>query len=234
LPFRRFERDNFMQSLSRVSLLLASLALLLALPAVAQDEAPSLGDVARQSRLQKQQKEQAGKTASETAPDAHTKSSAPVKEAGNTGADGASAKESKPAKSAQIVPATKKIITNDEIPEHVGPTHTLKTNSAGEEEDGEAPEGEDGKAPADYWKTRIQSQKNSIAALKGEIDSMNSSISFAPANCVSGCVEWNERQRQKQQQVESMKTQLEEQEKQLEEMQEMARKQGYGSSVYDP
>jgi hypothetical protein len=47
-------------------------------------------------------------------------------------------------------------------------------------------------------------------------------------------VQWNERQQQKQQQVEVMKSQLEDQQKKLEDMQDSARQQGYGSSVYDP
>ena len=38
----------------------------------------------------------------------------------------------------------------------------------------------------------------------------------------------------KQQEVDSLKAQLEEQQKHLEEMQDTARKQGYGSSIYDP
>ena len=77
-------------------------------------------------------------------------------------------------------------------------------------------------------------QKSAIANLKSDIESLSASIEYAGANCVSGCVEWNERQKQKQDQVESMKVQLAEQEKRLEDMQESARKQGYGSSVYDP
>jgi predicted ribosome quality control (RQC) complex YloA/Tae2 family protein len=47
-------------------------------------------------------------------------------------------------------------------------------------------------------------------------------------------VGWNERQREKQQRVERMQAQLQEQKRRLEEMQDSARKQGYGSSVYDP
>ena len=41
-------------------------------------------------------------------------------------------------------------------------------------------------------------------------------------------------QQQKQQEVDTMKAQCEEQQKALEEMQEAARKEGFGSSVYDP
>ena len=77
-------------------------------------------------------------------------------------------------------------------------------------------------------------QKNAIAALQQDIKSLGDSIHFAGANCVANCAEWNERQQQKQQEVESMKSQLEEQQKALEAMQESARKEGFGSTVYDP
>ena len=87
---------------------------------------------------------------------------------------------------------------------------------------------------AEQWKSEILSQKDQISALQSQIDEINASIRFAPANCVANCVAWNERQKQKQQQVEQMQTQLEEQKRQLDEAQESARKEGYGSSVYDP
>ena len=76
--------------------------------------------------------------------------------------------------------------------------------------------------------------KNNIASLKSNIDTLTASIQYAPGNCVSGCVQWNEHQKQKQDQIDAMKVQLEQAEQRLEEMQEAARKQGYGSSVYDP
>jgi molecular chaperone GrpE (heat shock protein) len=47
-------------------------------------------------------------------------------------------------------------------------------------------------------------------------------------------VGWNERQREKEQRVERMQAQLQEMKRRLEETQDSARKQGYGSSVYDP
>lgn len=77
-------------------------------------------------------------------------------------------------------------------------------------------------------------QKNQIAQLQSQISILNASIQFAPANCVVNCVEWNQHQTEKQQQVEQMKAQLEDQKKNLDEMQESARKQGYGTSIYDP
>ena len=70
--------------------------------------------------------------------------------------------------------------------------------------------------------------------MEREITSLSDSIHYAGANCVANCAHWNERQKEKQDRVETMKAQLEEQKRRLEEMQESARKQGFGSAVYDP
>ncbi|HLV88977.1 MAG TPA: hypothetical protein VKV39_18465 [Candidatus Sulfotelmatobacter sp.] len=206
-----------------------------------EDEAPSLGDVARKARLEKQQQKDAVPKPAQAGADAQPANlpasgaqskDAPPKDAGakateTKSATAADAKNAQPLK-------TKKVITNEELPEHVGPTHTSPAASGSDADDqAEASEAE-GKAPPDYWRTRILSEKNAIAALKSDIESLTASIQYAGGNCVSGCVQWNERQQQKQQQVEAMKAQLEQQEKTLEDMQDMARKQGYGSSVYDP
>jgi predicted double-glycine peptidase len=80
----------------------------------------------------------------------------------------------------------------------------------------------------------IQGQKTAIASMQREIASLSESIHYAGGNCVANCVQWNERQQQKQQQLESMQAQLEQQQKRLEDLQEVARKKGFGSSVYDP
>jgi hypothetical protein len=125
-----------------------------------------------------------------------------------------SAQASDPAAGTPDVGAkTPRVITNDEIPEHV---------------EADAPSGRSGqsqssinalsnygqrKLTAAEWKAEIQAQKTAIASRQGER---------------------NERQVQKENRVEVMKAQLEEQQKRLEDMQEAARKQGYGNSVYDP
>lgn len=162
----------------------------------AQD-APSMGDVARQARQQKQNKDGQGKAAT-------------------------------PSK-------TSKIITNEEIPEHSESADGSST-SEGESHPGtslpSAPDNE--KKSAEEWKALIKTQKDLVSSLQSDIEKVNDSIQFAPGNCVAGCVQWNERQKRKQQEVESARTQLENQKKRLESMQESARKQGYGSSVYDP
>lgn len=90
------------------------------------------------------------------------------------------------------------------------------------------------KLPPDQWKSRILAQKNRVSILESNIQKENDSIQFAPANCVSGCVEWNEHQKQKQADVERMQSQLKDEQKKLDDMQSAARQQGYGNSVSDP
>lgn len=124
-----------------------------------------------------------------------------------------------------------KVITNEEIPEHATSAPEATSDGAAATtapSDGAKPPTEED------VKSQIQAQKGEIASLQKQIDEINESIKFAPANCVSGCEQWNERQKEKQQQVERMQAQLEELKKRLDEMQEAARKQGLGSSVYEP
>jgi hypothetical protein len=127
-----------------------------------------------------------------------------------------------------------KVITNEELPEHppaaaAGPT-ARNMNQANS-----MPSGPDaGNLPAEQWKSQIEGAKNQIASMQKQIDDLNSSIQFAPGNCVENCVQWNQHQQEKQQQVERMRAVLEQQKTRLEQMQESARSQGYGSSVWDP
>jgi hypothetical protein len=174
----------------RLILVLGAAGSLFAGTGYAQDS-PSLGDLARQTRQQKEQT----KTA-----------------------------QSKDAKAS-------KVITNEEIPEHPVATPTV----AGGEHGSATPAAPNGaKQSAEHWTSQIWAQKNQITSLQNQVDEMNESIRFAPANCAANCVGWNERQREKQQRVERMQAQLQEMKRRLEEMQDTARKQGYGSSVYDP
>jgi hypothetical protein len=159
---------------------------------VHSQDAPSLGELARQQRQQKDQ--------SKAAPGKNTKPS--------------------------------KVITNEEIPEHA------EKSSAAVSKGGEATSVSDSsnssKLSAEQWRSQILTQKNQLTSLQRQVDDLNESIRFAPANCVENCVGWNERQREKQQQVERMQGQLDEQKRRLDDLQDSARKQGYGSSVYDP
>jgi len=122
------------------------------------------------------------------------------------------------------------VITNDEIPEQVGSTAPASQPRGGNPV---LPNYKEGKRPAEYWKSQILQLKNTVAFLQRDIDRQNNSIHFADGNYEKHVV-WNDRQRQKLQQVENMKSQLDQLQKRLELMQETARRQGYGTSVYDP
>jgi hypothetical protein len=213
-----------MPRIRRFPALLATGAFLCAVMAHGQDSS-SLGDAARQARLQKQQKDaEANRDATANPPskDAEDKD-APARDLHPKVAQ---SKDAQP-------PKAKKVVTNDEIPEHIGPTRTLP-NSQTPAPTYPQPNYGDGKLPADYLKNQIQAQKDSISYLQSEITSLADALKNGGGNCISNCVQSNMRQQQREQQLEMMKNQLVQQQKNLEEVQEMARKQGFGSSVYDP
>ncbi len=194
--------------------------------AQAQDEAPSLGDVARQARQQKQKDPQPSKDSSSQPKDGTNAKGSVVAQAA---AD--------PSKAAATQPkAPKRVITNEEIPEHIGPTSTLPNTSRSSNPD--YPEPTDPanahQGVAEQWKNSILALKSNIASLQNQIKNLEDSVHYAGVNCVRGCVQWNERQQEKQQEAENLKQQLEQQQKQLDTAQEQARRQGFGSSVYDP
>jgi len=170
----------------------------------------SLGDAARQAKLKKQQK----------AAQAKAKEAASQESIG----DGTTA-----------APEAKKtrVLSNEDDSMAPASAPVTSTHAKSATEDPKSDKG-DRDAQAESWKSQISAAKTAIAALEEEIKSTGDSIQFAGANCVANCAQWNEHQQQKQQEVETMKSQLEQQKKQLEEMQETARKQGFGSSVYDP
>lgn len=185
-------------------------------PGSAQEQAatpaPSLGDIARQLKLKKQQKEVQQKQA---------------KEAANQDAQPAEAKPAAP-------PAkTLHLVTNDDAAQSASVTPVSTHPVSSDASDSQA-DNSDQQAKAENWKSQILAQKNAVAALEQDIKGIGDSIHYAGANCVANCAQWNEKQQQKQQDVDSMKAQLEEARKQLEEMQQSARKEGFGSSVYDP
>ena len=128
----------------------------------------------------------------------------------------------------------RKVVTNDQIPEQAAST----ADGSGADQSHELPShhtsSEPGKLSAERWKALIQAQKDVVSSLQKQIDKVNSSIHFVEANLYVNGPQYNKRQAQKQQEVERAQAQLEEQKKRLEDMQDSARKQGYGSSVYDP
>jgi hypothetical protein len=183
-------------------------------PSGAQDPPPpvptlSLGEIARQAKLKKQQREAQLK----------------AKEAATHDVPAADATPAPPAKTAHL-------ITNDDAPERATVT-PVSAHPVSAPADSQADTG-DHQAKAENWKSQILAQKNAVAQLQQDVKSLSDSIHYAGGNCIANCAQWNERQQQKQQEVDTMKAQLEEQQKALEEMQEAARKEGFGSTVYDP
>lgn len=173
-------------------------------PAVAYaQDSQSLADAARQTRLQKQQKAAKAK-------DAPT-----------------------PSKDSQPAPPPKKVVTNDDIPEHVGSTLTSPSRTGSPLPAYSPPSYGPRKLTAEQWRSVIQAQKNVIVSQQREIDRLSESLQH-PETCIADCAQKNERQMEKELQLESMKAQLDQRQKALEELQDAARKQGFGSAVYDP
>src|SRR5208282_4112994 len=151
-----------MRSAHRVFILLSAV-FLCAIGAFGQDDAPSLGDVARQPRLQKQ------KDAQPTPPPANTNPVAPAADAPGSAA-GKDAAGAKP----------KRVITNDEIPEHVGPTSTHPQNSPTPGTNF-PPVYPAQTASAEQWKAAIQQIKSGLASMQQQINNLTASIQYAGA-----------------------------------------------------
>ena len=136
-------------------------------------------------------------------------------------------------KQAKDAHPTRKVVTNEDIPESSEPT---SSTSVGTDEHSAAPSSPaaNDTHSADQWKAKIEAQRNSVASLQNQIDKLNSSIHFVEANHYYNGVQYNERQVKKQEEAQRLQKQLDEQKKQLEDMQESARKSGLGSSVYEP
>src|SRR5215471_9839573 len=121
------------------------------------------------------------------------------------------------------------IVLNDEdLATRTEPAQISKTDQ--HPSPGASHAGVERKLTADQWKSLILAQKSQILSTQTSIDQLSQLVYFHS----STQVRWNERQREKQHQVERLQTQLEVQKKQLGEMQEAARRQGYGNAVYDP
>jgi hypothetical protein len=135
-------------------------------------------------------------------------------------------------KQAKNAHATPKVITNENIPQAEESVSQTTVSTSQRDTADTAPASNDTHA-AEHWKAKIEAQKNSVASLQSQLDALNSSIHFAPGNCVANCVQYNQHQVEKQDEAKRMQEQLDQQKKQLEDMQESARKAGLGSSIYE-
>jgi len=141
------------------------------------------------------------------------------------------AREERSKQEAKKAQGTPKVITNEDLPEHPSSDDSAATGRANSDN---APSRPMGSKPAGQWRAEIAAQRQAVDELQSRLDRLNSSIHFAPGNCVRNCAQWNEQQIQKQDQLQHQQSELEQQKKKLEDMQEAARKEGYGNSVYEP
>jgi len=132
------------------------------------------------------------------------------------------------AKVASTSGSPKKVITNEDIPEH----SEESDDPIGQEHDALPPSND--LHSAAQWKAAILRQKSAIAELQKNIDQVRGTIHFIEVNRYRNGAQYNQRQMQKQQDVEQMQKQLDALKRGLEEMQENARRAGLGSAVYDP
>lgn len=189
-------------------LTLVLIALVVSASFCSAQDSQSLGDIARQVRAQKEQRDAQAKDA-----------------ASNIGTSAA--------QDSSASPKASRVITNDDSPNTQDVTPVMSKSSAGATT-GSADTPAQHEKLGERWKAQILSQKQVIASMQNEITQLSSSVHYAGENCLANCGKWNRRQQQKQARVESMKAQLEVQTHRLEEMQEAARKQGFGNAVYDP
>ena len=192
--------------LPRLLILFAAGVSACALTASAQD-APPLGDVARQTRVEKQQAQS---------------NSAPVP------ASKSSSDETTPQSDAQL--KTSHVITNEDLPEHKAvPAPAPGSNRSNLR----AATVREIKYPAEYWRAQALQLKNSIAQVQRHIDTLTDSLHAVLTNSTDEPV-WNYREKERQRQITDLQAQLSDLRRRLEDTQEAARRQGYGSSVYDP
>ena len=145
-------------------------------------------------------------------------------------------KDSKSQKSnPQPASTPKKVYTDEDLgkPESPGDGKTPatakpSTNSAKEKEKDQQA------TSADQWRAKIQKKKDLIAALQERIDKLQASVNYVQnnRNIYTNAPEYNEHQHQKELAAERLKAELEQQKAELSDLQDQARQQGLGNSVY--
>lgn len=220
-------------------------------PAASQPQQPSLGDYARQLRLKKQQHEaqlQQAKEAKENQAKENQANENPAQETTDkqTPTPAAQVSDAKPepqtpqaspapvtaamphveqmptvTPAAQPVPQPKpQIVTSAAVPARATVT-TASVRQTVPPADQSLPIPTE--AQIRQWKGEIQQQKSLVASLQKDIADLNNSIHLAGGNCIANCEQWNDRQKQKKQDLDTLKAQLQEQQGILAEMLEAER-----------
>jgi hypothetical protein len=130
---------------------------------------------------------------------------------------------------------SKKVITNDDIPESPTPTSDSSAHESTGKADSDASSASSSTPrSAREWRSIIMAQTDRIDELQAQINKLSESIHFVTANAYANGAEYNQYQVKKQQEVKNLQKQLDEQNKKLVELQESARKDGMGAAVYEP
>ncbi|PYY18129.1 MAG: hypothetical protein DMG60_09330 [Acidobacteria bacterium] len=145
-------------------------------------------------------------------------------------------KDSKSQKSnTQPASPPKKVYTDENIGKSES-TDAGKAPAAGKPATNSATEKEKNQpaASADQLRANIQKKKDLIVALQQRIDKLQASVNFVQnnRNIYTNAPEYNEHQHQKELAVERLKAELEQQKAELSDLQDQARDQGFGNSVY--
>jgi hypothetical protein len=150
------------------------------------------------------------------------------------------ARQQRKKQAAKPANAATKIVTNEDMPARPVSEDDV-TKDAAEEKHESSPERDNSESSqpgnrrsAEEWKAQILTQKQAVTANQRQVEEFRASIHFVEANRYSNGVQYNERQRRRQFQLEQMERQLQQQKEHLARMQEAARKAGFGNSVSDP
>lgn len=144
-------------------------------------------------------------------------------------------KEGKGQKSnSQSTSTTKKVFTDEDFAKSGSgddgnvPAAARRSNSVPDKEKDHTA------ASADQLRAKIQKKKDLIAALQERIDKLQVSVNYVQnnRNIYTNAPEYNEHQHQKELLAERLKAELEQQKAELNDLQEEARQQGFGNSVY--
>ena len=121
------------------------------------------------------------------------------------------------------------VVDNDSVP---SVATRLRTVKAANPPKGMSPEAFE--KAGEKWKEQIAAQKSKMAGLQQRIDQLNDTIRATNLGCTDNCVPTNLRLKGKVDELNNLKLEFAEQQRQLEVLQDSARKQGFGSAVYDP